>query len=524
MSAAQPGPVKPSAGSSWSTPLGKDESFVAITAQIASVVRLVVLLTVVLMVRLRQPLGSLGPLDSLLTLASAYIILTTFLPRRVKLRKWTHLFLICDILLISGLIWITGGTRSEYYLLYYLPILHGASRLDFRDAITTSILAAVCYVFIAIATGPLVPIVTTSMLRAGTFGGSVIVLAIFFAVLAQEARANRLLTERLREALDSVSAVYDVARVASTRDSVHDVLDTMLRQAVRLSEADSGTLGLLDNENTFQVIVRHNSTGGPELEFDEGAAREAIEQRKWVWRQIEPPAGKPAREVFVPLFTGGHPLAVLQIRCDLPRGLPEREMELVRALCAEAAMAIENARLRAETRRAAGTDYLTGLYNRREFERRIEGEIRRIARHGGEVALVLLDADDFKRCNDSFGHQAGDRVLQALADRIGAVIRTEDTAARYGGDEFAIILPQTDLAGGRAVGEKLQRELQQLAFDWGDDWRLTVSIGIAASGEELSANLLLRKADRALYQAKGAGKNQICVWHAGASAETVWKL
>jgi diguanylate cyclase (GGDEF)-like protein len=524
MSAAQPNLAKPGAKRPSRTPLNEADSFAVMTAQIASVVRLVVLLTVVLMVRLRQPLGSLGPLDGLLAAASVYIVITTFLPRRVRLEQLTRLFLICDILLISGLIWITGGTRSEYYLLYYLPILHGASRLNFRDAITTSVLAAVCYVFIAVATGPLVPVVTTSMLRAGTFGGSVIVLTIFFAVLAQEARTNRLLTERLREALDSVSAVYDVARVASTRDSVQDVLDTMLRQAVRLSEADSGVLGLLDNEGTFRVIVRHNPSGGAEMEFDEATAREAIEQRGSLSRETGPAAGKPAREIFVPLFTGWNPLAVLQIRCLLPRGLPEREMELVRALCAEAAMAIENARLRAETRRAAGTDYLTGLYNRREFERRLEGEIRRIARHGGEVALVLLDADDFKRCNDSYGHQAGDEVLQALASRITAVIRAEDIAARYGGDEFAIILPQTNIAGGRAVGQKLQRELQQLAFDWTTDWRLTVSIGVAASGEELSANLLLRKADRALYQAKGAGKNQICVWHAGSSADTVWKV
>jgi diguanylate cyclase (GGDEF)-like protein len=524
MSTPPPDLTTPGAGSIRGGSRPEDETFAAITSQIATVVRLVVMLTVVLMVRLGRPLASLGPLDGLLGVASAYVIASTFLPGRVKLRSCTHLFLICDILLISGLIWITGGTRSEYYLLYYLPILHGASRLNFRDAITTSILAAVCYVFIAIASGPLVPIVTTGMLRAGTFGGSVIILAIFFGALAQEARANRLLTERLREALDSVSAVYDVARVASTRDSVHDVLDTMLRQALRLSEADGGVLALLDGENTFQLIVSHNLAVGPDLDFDEAAARSAIEKHKPVLRQVEPAAGKPAHEVLVPLFTGGHPLAVLQVRCALPRGLPERELELVRALCAEAAMAIENARLRAETRRAAGTDYLTGLYNRREFERRLEGEIRRISRHGGQVALVLLDADDFKRCNDSFGHQAGDQVLQALADRVTAVIRAEDTAARYGGDEFAIILPQTDLAGGRAVGEKLQHQLAQLAFDWGDEWRLTVSIGVAASGNELSANLLLRKADRALYQAKGAGKNQICVWHAGASAETVWKV
>ncbi|UCH35147.1 MAG: GGDEF domain-containing protein [Armatimonadota bacterium] len=498
-------------------------SFTAMTAQIASVVRLVVLLTVVLMLRLRQLPLVFDSLDILLALGACYVVVTTLFPRRWRSSQLTRLLLICDIVLISGLIWITGGTRSEYYLLYYLPILHGASRLNFRDAITASVLAAICYLFIAIAAGPLVPIMTTGILRAGAFGGSVIILAVFFAVLSHEARTNRLLTEKLREAFDSVSAVYDIARVASTRDSVQDVMGTTLRQAMRLSEADGGVLAVLDSEGRFHVAAQHGADDAPEVAFDQALAGTAIEGRRWLSREVADPRPdkQPAHEFFIPMFAGWHPLAVMQIRTTRPAGLQERDMELVRALCAEAAMAIENARLRAETKRAAATDYLTGLCNRREFALRLEAEIRRTARHGGEVALVLLDADDFKRCNDSHGHQAGDQVLQALAERIEAVIRGEDTAARYGGDEFAIILPQTDIAGARVVAQKLQRELQTLTFDWSaDTWQLTVSTGVSASGEELSANLLLQKADRALYEAKSAGKNQICVWQANAQAES----
>jgi diguanylate cyclase (GGDEF)-like protein len=496
------------------------------TTQVATVMRLVVLLTVALMLRLRHPFGAFEPVDVMLALGSVYVIVTTFLPRRIQRDGFVQVFLIVDVLLISGLIWYTGGARSEYYLLYYLPILHGASRLNFRDAITTSVLAAVTYVFIAVAAGPLVPVMTTGVLRAATFGGSVIVLAIFFSVLAQESRTNRLLTARLWEALESVSAVYDVARVASTRDSVNEVLETMLRQAVRLSEADVGALALLDADQRFQVVVRHGPEGTAGIEFDESLAREAIESRKWLARDASPAStDRPAKEFMVPLFTGWHPLGALQLRTALPTGLRKREMELVRTLCAEAAMAIENARLRGETRRAAATDYLTGLYNRREFERRLEAEIRRSARHGGEIVLLLLDVDDFKRCNDTYGHQAGDQVLQALAERLEGVIRSEDTAARYGGDEFAIILPQTDVSGGRVVAEKLQRELQLLRFDWSDErWRATVSLGIAASQAELSASLLLQKADRALYQAKASGKNQVRVWSRGTPVHKAWSV
>ncbi|HUT74054.1 MAG TPA: sensor domain-containing diguanylate cyclase [Armatimonadota bacterium] len=488
------------------------------TVQVTSVVRLVVLLTVVIMVRLRDPRLAIGPLDLLLGMGGVYVLATTFLPRREPVEGLTRFFLICDIGLISGLVWYTGGTRSEYYLLYYLPILHGAARLNFRDAITTSLLAGLSYVLIAIGTGPMVPVVTTSLLRAGTFGGSVVILAIFFAMLAHEARANRLLNRRLQEALESVSAVYDVARAGSARDSVRDVLDTMLRQATRLSEADSGALAMLDDDGKFQVLARQHAEGAPELDFDEELAREAVERRDSVSREAgQPDAASPVRRVAVPLFVGRSPLAVLQVRSGSPSGLSVHEIELLRAMCAEGGMAIENVRLRAETKRAAAVDYLTGIYNRREFERRLEAEIRRTARHGGQVSLVLLDADDFKHCNDSYGHQAGDQVLQALAGRLEAVIRTEDTAARYGGDEFAIILPQTDISGARAVADKIQRELGALRFGWAaDGWQPTVSIGVAASEGELSASLLLQKADRALYEAKDSGRSKVCEWRRGA--------
>ncbi len=514
MPAADPQPGQQGAGQSLAMAA---EVASATMARVVAIVRPVVLLTVALMVRLRDPLAPVGPLDALLVAGSTYVLVTTFLPPSAPMGRSTHLFVVCDIALISGLIWYTGGVQSEYYLLYYLLILHGASLLNFRDAIMTSVLAAVSYLFIVVASGPLVPVITNGIFRAVAFGGSVTVLAVFFAVLAQEARVNRALTVRLHEALESVSAVYDVARAASTRDSVQDVLSTMLRQAIRLARADSGALAMVDDDGGLHVLARQEANGGNAVEFDQEMARQAIERREWLSRaRSSPDPRQGAQELFVPLFAGRSPLAVLQVR-SAPGGLSAREIELLRAMCAEGAMAIENVRLRAETKRAAMVDYLTGLCNRREFERRLEAEIRRTARHGGCVSLVLLDADDFKHCNDAHGHQAGDQVLQALAAHIESVIRSEDTAARYGGDEFAIVLPQTDMAGAHVVAQKIQQGLQRLRFGWAeDDWRLTVSVGVAACEDELSASLLLQKADRALYQAKGAGKNRICLWQRGA--------
>lgn len=170
---------------------------------------------------------------------------------------------------------------------------------------------------------------------------------------------------------------------------------------------------------------------------------------------------------------------------------------------------LEQLRQRLQT--LAITDDLTGCYNRRHFWERSEQEWARAHRHGLPLAVLLIDVDDFKRINDAHGHHAGDLMLQTLARACDASLRSTDVLARYGGEELAVLLPQTSLSGALAMAERIRAALQHVRIDWqGQQVGATVSIGVAAmhaSHADLKA--MIHDADVALYEAKRAGRNRV---------------
>mgnify|MGYP002621022699 FL=1 len=159
-------------------------------------------------------------------------------------------------------------------------------------------------------------------------------------------------------------------------------------------------------------------------------------------------------------------------------------------------------------------DALTGLHNRRHLETTLKAEFRRVRRYGGELSLVLFDIDHFKAVNDEYGHQAGDAVLKAVAERLCSVLRQSDVAGRYGGEEFMAILPNTELAGGMALAERLRQVIARDPVPWGDRAvSITVSIGVSAlRADTASHEKLVSEADAALYRAKAEGRNRIAAF------------
>ena len=158
------------------------------------------------------------------------------------------------------------------------------------------------------------------------------------------------------------------------------------------------------------------------------------------------------------------------------------------------------------------TDGLTGLYNHRYFLRELETEFGKALRYGRSLALLLLDIDHFKDVNDRYGHPCGDLVLKNVAGLVKGSLRNSDVAARCGGDELAIILPETNLSKASEVAEKLRRHLGQNPFAWnGDSFRITCSIGVAAVPDMGidNWNALLESADKSLYRAKRKGRNTV---------------
>lgn len=152
------------------------------------------------------------------------------------------------------------------------------------------------------------------------------------------------------------------------------------------------------------------------------------------------------------------------------------------------------------------TDALTGLPNRRAMVEELHSEMARARREGSPMAVLMTDLDHFKAVNDTRGHEAGDKVLQALAQALRGALRAYDVCARWGGDEFLVLLPGTDVSGAQDVGAKLRNAIEALAIPAGEGQRLGLSVGVAVLKPDESADELLRRADEAMYIAKNAGR------------------
>jgi diguanylate cyclase (GGDEF)-like protein len=185
--------------------------------------------------------------------------------------------------------------------------------------------------------------------------------------------------------------------------------------------------------------------------------------------------------------------------------------KLAEWLASQAAVALDNARLHDVVQRQAITDDLTGLVNRRRFIEALDAEVERARQFGSALTIVLADLDNFKQVNDEFGHHGGDVVLRAVADLIRSHVRDVDVSGRIGGEEFAILLPETDRIGATRVAERMRRSLNSVAISISDESAINAasSFGVAELEPEQSGDDLLRAADAALYRAKDEGKNRV---------------
>lgn len=192
-------------------------------------------------------------------------------------------------------------------------------------------------------------------------------------------------------------------------------------------------------------------------------------------------------------------------------GFDEEQVDTATSLAAQAAVALENAQLHRIVEWQALVDPLTGLANRRSLEESLLEEVSRAERFGGDVCLVLADLDRFKRINDRYGHPTGDSALRAFALTLRDLVRDIDSAGRWGGEEFALVLPGTDAAGGVALAERIREALagRDIRSTDGHPVRLTASFGVAAYSESRDLTALVEDADDALYWAKREGRDRV---------------
>ena len=221
---------------------------------------------------------------------------------------------------------------------------------------------------------------------------------------------------------------------------------------------------------------------------------------------------EPESLIAVPLLAKGEDKGALCLsRLGDGNHFSEEDFRLAIRFSELAALAIDNAQVRARLETEVITDHLTTLYNHRYFQERLREEIRRSNRQATPLALVMYDIDDFKRVNDCFGHQKGDDVLRMLAVTSRRVCRHEDVICRIGGEEFGVLLPGSTAAEATVVGDRLRAQIE--ALSWPEIGRITISVGVAEAPRHAStAGDLVAYADLMMLEAKAAGKNRVFVY------------
>jgi len=367
--------------------------------------------------------------------------------------------------------------------------------------------------------------------RVDHFDHQTIELLTLFSTQASIALENARLYSLERQRARQLEAINTIAQQSTAVMELEELLTrvcSIIQRAFQVSHVslflrEEGDLVLRAHEGTLTACL---PIGGrfpvSKRPWSEVIAKSGTIVEKDV--TAEPEASRIFKEsasrMSIPLISFGQTLGVLTLHSSQRNAFRENELQSLESVADICANSIQNAHYVERVKQLAYLDGLTGIFNRRFFELRIMEEIERARRYGTGMAVIMADIDQFKRLNDEFGHLLGDEVLRQVSSLFHQQLRKIDIVCRYGGEEFAILLSQTNGQQALTIAEKLRKLVEGWQFP-GVPRTITISAGVAAFPSDGRArDEIIRAADNGLYAAKQGGRNKVCQARARATSTT----
>jgi diguanylate cyclase (GGDEF)-like protein len=344
--------------------------------------------------------------------------------------------------------------------------------------------------------------------RPDFFDNETVDLLTLFATQASIGLQNAKLYSMLQRRAAQLEAINAIAKRTTVEVDLKELLDRLCSQLPHSFPVDHVSIFLRDEDGYLILLAQQG-------DLPKALKAGDVMPEGYTFTT----EGDGREEVSLPLVSFGENLGLLACVATQGKGFQPNDIQALESVADILATATQNARYVDRVRQLAYRDGLTGVFNRRYFDSRLVEEITRAARYGGGVSVLMIDLDHFKQINDDFGHMIGDDVLRAVSTIFNRHLRKVDVVCRYGGEEFAVVLPATQGGSAAAVANKLRLAVAN-AQHAGVSLPVTISIGVAefpANG--ITRDDIVHSADKALYQAKEGGRNKVCLAPSCAGSE-----